>query len=185
MTTRAKATMTVDEFLVWTEGQEGRFELHDGRVVAMSPERVAHAEMKGRVYRALDESIRRLGAPCHALPDGVAVRVSESSCYEPDALVYCGPAAPGDALEIPNPIVVVEVLSPSTARIDVVRKLAGYFDVPTVAHYLIINPDEPPIIHYRRQPDGTILARIVPSGAISLDPPGLVIDISSLYPQVT
>ena len=181
MTTPANARMTVDEFLAWAEGREGRHELHHGQVVAMSPERVAHTEMKGRVYRLLDASIRGLGLPCHAMPDGAAVRISDLSCYEPDALVYCGPQAPGSALEIPNPVIVVEVLSPSTARFDTVRKLAGYFDVPSVLHYLIVDPDEPPIVHYHRQSDGTILTRLVPGGEIVLDPPGLVFDTSILY----
>ncbi len=182
MTTPAKIRMTVDEFLAWSEGQQGRFELHDGQVVAMSPERVGHIDTKGLVYRALGDAIERAGLDCHVLPDGAAVRVSEANCYEPDALVYCGPAASADDLEIANPVIVVEVLSPSTAHIDLKRKLAGYFRVPSVMHYLVIDPSEPPILHYQRQDDGTILTRLMPAGEILLDPPGLVLDTTTFYP---
>jgi Uma2 family endonuclease len=173
--------MTVEEFLDWAERQPGRFELHDGQAVAMSPERVGHAEIKGRVYRILGDAILQAGLSCHALPDGAAVRKSEANCYEPDALVYCGPDAPRDAIEIANPLIVVEVLSPSTAHIDVARKLAGYFQISSVSHYLIIDPDRPPAIHHQRQGDGSILTRLVPSGQIWLDPPGLTIDVEAHY----
>jgi len=51
--------MTVDEFLLWAEGKEGRWELHDGVPVMMSPERVLHGDTKGEAYVALREAVRR------------------------------------------------------------------------------------------------------------------------------
>ena len=180
-TTQPTARMTVEEFLVWAEGQQGRFELHEGQVVAMSPKRVLHARAKGRIYRALGDAIRRSGKPCHVLPDGVAVRISDESCYEPDALVYCGAEATTDTVEIANPVVVVEVLSPSTQHIDIAAKLAGYFNVTSIVHYLIVNPERPPIVHHMRQTNGTIQTRILPSGLVELDPPGISFDATNLY----
>src|ERR1700691_1463041 len=114
--------MTVDEFLPWAEGQEGRWELHDGVPVMMSPDRVLHADTKGEAYVALREALRRAGLPCRVHPDGVAIRMSAKATYQPDASVSCGPRAPVDALEINDPIIVVEVLSPSTAAGDPGRK---------------------------------------------------------------
>ena len=60
--------MTVDEFLAWAEGQEGRHELFNGQVYAMAPERSAHARVKYAVQTALLEGIRKAGLPCHMLP---------------------------------------------------------------------------------------------------------------------
>jgi Uma2 family endonuclease len=51
-------------------------------------------------------------------PNGVAVRVSRYAAHEPDAIVYCGPEIPRTAVEVPNPIIAVEVASPSTRKID-------------------------------------------------------------------
>lgn len=174
--------MTVDEFLAWAEGQPGRYELYHGRVYAMSPERVGHAAMKFRVARALDDGIRRGGLGCHMLPDGATVRVDPDTAHEPDALVYRGPKLPRDVLEVPDPVIVVEVLSPATRRIDAAAKFAGYFRVPSVRHYLMIDPDNPPVIHHHRRDDGSILSRIVADGVIELDPPGLEINLAELYP---
>src|SRR5690348_6036188 len=76
---------------------------------------------------ALLAGIRARRLPCHMLPDGMTVRIDETTAYEPDALVYCGARLGSSAVEVPAPVIVVEVLSPSTRRIDASAKLAGYF----------------------------------------------------------
>jgi Uma2 family endonuclease len=115
------------------------------------------------------------------LPDGMTVRIDDSTAHEPDALVYCGLELPASVLEVPAPIIVVEVLSPSTRRIDASLKLAGYFRVPSVAHYLIVDPDQPLIIHHARGTQDTILTHIVREGTIKLDPPGLELVLGEVY----
>lgn len=181
MSTAPHKLMTVEEFLSWAEDRPGRYELHDGRIVAMSPERVGHASVKGAIFRALTDALVNADLRCHVLPDGVAVRVSETRWYEPDALVYCGAEAARDSIQIDNPMIVVEVLSPSTAQRDIHAKLAGYFSVPSVMHYLIVDPESPPVVHHKRQDDGTILTRLIPSGEIKFDPPGFVVTAESLF----
>src|SRR5208282_3622898 len=89
-----------------------------GEPVAMSPERVIHARLKARVWRALDRELRTAGLPCEALPDGITVEVGDDTDYEPDAVVNCGEALPDDAVAATNPVIVVEVLSPSTSADD-------------------------------------------------------------------
>lgn len=176
----AHARFTVDEFLRWAEDRLGRFELERGRVLAMSPERLRHAETKGAVYRALDAACRAAGGRCRALPDGMTVRIDEETAYEPDALVYCGPRLSDDATEVPSPVIVVEVLSPSTAYRDVGVKLAGYFARAGVEHYLVVDPDRPVLVHHARGVGDAIATRIVSGGSLSLDPPGLVVDVGEL-----
>lgn len=172
--------LDVDAFLAWAKNRPGRFELHDGDVVAMSPERVWHATMKFAVQRALFAAVAAAGVPCHVLPDGVAVHVSDSKWYEPDAMVYCGAAADPEDLNIVDPMIVVEVASPSTVRLDETAKLIGYFSCASVQHYIIVYPDGAPIVHHKRQADGTILTRLVGGGAIRFDPPGIDFDVSQL-----
>ena len=111
----------------------------------------------------------------------MTVRISNDTAHEPDALVYCGSKLPSNAIEAPNPVIVVEVLSPSTRRIDASKKLAGYFSLPSLHHYLIVDPDKPPLIHHQRQVDGTILTRLISAGPARFDPPGLEIQVSELF----
>ena len=127
MSALPKTRMSVDEYLAWVESRLGRYELSDGAVVAMSPEGAAHAERKAAAHAALLASIRAHRLPCHALPDGMTVRIDDSTAYEPDALVYCGAKLAPSAVEVPNPVIVVEVLSPLTRAIDLSVKLATIF----------------------------------------------------------
>lgn len=115
------------------------------------------------------------------LPDGATVRVSDRTAHEPDALVYCGPKLPPDAIIVPNPVIGVEVASPSTRKIDASLKLIGYFALPSVQHYLIVDPDGPPVLHHRRQADGTILTAIAHDGTLRLDPPGLELVVTEIF----
>ncbi len=174
--------MTSDEFLLWAEGREGRWELHDGVPVMMSPERSLHAETKLEALVGLRDSIRAAGLPCRVYPDGMVVRVDARTTYEPDAFVVCGPRAPPDALEIDNPVIVVEVLSPSTAAVDHGRKLSGYFSLPSVEHYLILDPDRRVVIHHKRGQGDAIETRVLTGGVARLDPPGFEIAVEALFP---
>jgi Uma2 family endonuclease len=180
MTALRKQLMTTDEFLAWAERQGEQWELLDGVPVAMSPERVIHGEVKYRIARALDDAIATSGIPCRFVLDSAAVRIDARSLYQPDAFVYCGEPAPGDAIEIPNPVVVFEVLSPSNAATDLRDKLQGYFRVPSVQHYVIVDPDKRLVIHHARSHGNSVVTRIVSEGELPLDPPGLVLAVESL-----
>lgn len=79
------------------------------------------------------------------------------------------------------PAIVVEVLSPSTGKNDALGKLSAYFRIASVAHYLIVSPDERLIFHHARGKGGAILTRIVREGRIALDPPGLEIAVEDVY----
>ena len=173
--------MTVDEYLAWAESHPGKFELHDGFVVAMAPERAGHAVMKFAVQKELERAIKKAKLDCIMLPDGMTVRVSSKTAFEPDALVYCGPKVPKNAVEIPHPVIVVEVLSISTRKYDSTDKLEGYFRVPSIAHYMVFNPNQTRLVLHTRQTDGLILTRIMTGGAVRLDPPDIELDIASIF----
>lgn len=170
--------LTVDEFLAWAEGRTGRYELYAGKVYAMAPERAGHAKVKFAVQKELERALLAAKSACHMLPDGMTVRVNHDTAHEPDALVYCGPEIDRSAVEVTNPVIVVEVLSPSTRHIDASAKLAGYFQVPSIQHYLIVDPDGRPTLHHQRQGSGTVLTRILTTGILRLDPPGIEIDLT-------
>lgn len=174
--------MTSEQFLAWSQSQEtGRFELHEGQIVAMSPERAEHVEVKFNVTSALKAAITRAGLPCFAYIDGLAVRIDETTTFEPDAMVVCGEKVPGDALAATSPVIVVEVLSPSTGYNDLGPKLEGYFRVPSIQHYLIVDLQTRHIIHHKRGQSDALETRINAKGAIQLDPPGLEINAEDVF----
>ena len=173
--------LTREEYYRWCAMQpRGRFERVDGRIVAMSPERGAHLRVKMAVVNELARAIAACGAPCQALPDGAIVKTGEHD-YEPDALVNCGTPIGDDEVAAPNPVVVVEVLSPGTMGVDTGAKLVGYFLVPSVVHYLIVHPTRRSVIHHRRNGE-RIETTILSGGTLTLEPPGITVGIESFYP---
>jgi Uma2 family endonuclease len=176
------ALMTSDEFIAWAmEQPKGkRYELFAGKVVGMAPERSAHALAKFRVARRLEEAVERDGLPCTVYPDGMAVVIDETTTYEPDALVRCGPEVPPDTVKLTDPVIVVEVLSQSTRARDHGDKLIDYFRLASVRHYLIVRPEDG-VIHHAWNADGSVLTRIVREGDLVLDQPGLT--VTGLFPM--
>jgi Uma2 family endonuclease len=173
---------TADEFIAWAlEQPTGRFELSSGIVVAMAPERASHNQAKLNAAIALRSAIGKRGLPCRVLTDGMAVRIDDRTVYEPDAMVRCGPPLPSDAIEVADPIVVVEVVSPSSRGVDRGAKLASYFSLPSVRHYLIIDIDKQVVIHHRRGDEGRIEVQVLHDGPVTLDPPALTIEIRDVF----
>jgi Uma2 family endonuclease len=174
-----------EEYYRWCEMQpRGRFERIDGRIVAMRPERMAHLCVKAAMWFLLREAIMAAGVNCQALPSGVAVGDSD---FEPDAMVNSGPRSADDAFAAPNPVVIVEVLSPNpagtiTGDADTSVKFVAYFTVPSVVHHLIVHPTNRVVIHHRRRDDGFgIHTRIVNTADIALAPPGITINVERIY----
>jgi Uma2 family endonuclease len=176
-----KERMTVNEFLRWAKQQPERWELLDGIPMAMAPERVIHGDTKYRAARAFDDAIAKAQVPCRFVLDSAVVRIDARNSYQPDLLIYCGEPLPGDALEVPNPVVVVEVLSPGNAMTDLRDKLQGYFRVESIQHYLIVDPDKRLVIHHARGQDDVVSTRILSEGIIGLDPPGLMLSVAVFF----
>lgn len=181
MNVMAKPKMTVDEFLVWAEGRPGKYELFGGVVQQMSPEMAEHALVKAAVWAALKSSIKAAKLSCRVFPDGMTVRIDKSGAFVPDVSVQCGETLNRRSVEVAGPLIVVEVLSPSTASRDVSTKLEGYFTLPSIHHYLIIDIEEMSVIHHRRGSSGSIETSVVKDRALVLDPPGLHLDVADFF----
>ncbi len=88
---------------------------------------------------------------------------------------------PANAIEAVNPVIVVEVLSPSTVARDHGAKLTGYFSLPSLVHYLILDPDRRVLIHHKRGQGDIIETRILTEGLLRLDPPGLEAPVADMF----
>ena len=183
MSATAPARMTADEFIAWAmEQPEGEhYELVAGEVVSMAPERVAHGRAKFRIARRLAEAIEAAHLDCEVLGDGMTVQVDADTIYEPDALVRCGSPLDDNATRIFDPLILVEVVSPSSRARDSGGKLEDYFRMPSVRHYLIVKTENRAVIHHERDAAGEITTHIIRGGSIRLDPPG--IELTELFPH--
>jgi Uma2 family endonuclease len=181
MKAHAKPPMTVSEFLDWNELQEGKYELVRGQVYAMAPGTIQHARSKAACWLALSNAIKRAGLPCEAFIDGPGIALSDNTCYIPGVSVHCGERVSGEVRLVPNPVIVIEVLSPSTERLDKTGKLADYFTLPGVQHYVIINLERRFMVHHRRGDAGLITTAIPREGELRLDPPGVGLAVAEMF----
>jgi Uma2 family endonuclease len=174
--------MSRDAFRQWAEAlPRGRYERLDGRPVAKEVERIGHNRVKMLVWQTLREAVRTFPVPCTAYGDGITVEVGEHTDYEPDAVLNLGPPLSEDRYDAPNPLVIVEVTSPSTSRIDRTRKLADYFSLPSVQHYLVIEARERRVLHYRRAEAGLRMDTIPRDGTVPLPALGVTLAAGDFF----
>jgi Uma2 family endonuclease len=137
MSVAVRRPMTIDEFLAWEEKQELRWEFDGFTPMAMTGGTAGHSAIQRNISLALGTRLR--GKPCQVYTADLKIRAAGSIRY-PDAFVVCTPVARG-ATVVTEPVVVFEVLSPSTASVDHVVKNQEYRDTPSIQRYVILEQD--------------------------------------------
>ena len=180
--------MTIEQCLDWADARgrtvntRERWELIGGEPRRMQdPERYVHVRNKSRVERALEATVIRACLPYEVTADGLGVRINASEYFIPEVVVFPSGKIGANDRFAPAPVIVVEVLSPSTAKLDLTTKVAGYGSVPTICHYLVVDPDAGELLHYRRTGDVLVAPHGPTTGDLLLEPPGLVLNIPELF----
>lgn len=148
-----KQPMTAEEFLAWDETQIIKHEFVRGEVFMMAGGEDRNATVAGNLYIALRLHLR--GTPCHVYNSDVKLRVEAADCYfYPDLMVTCSATDAADRLIKREPMLVVEVLSPSTAAFDRGDKFADYRQLPSLREYLLVDVHRRRCDLYRMGADG-------------------------------
>ena len=126
--------MSLDEFLAWERDQELRYEFDGVQPVAMTGGTIEHSEIATNLVEALRRRLR--GQPCRAFRGDLKILANGRIRY-PDATVTCTLPARGADI-VPEPVVVFEILSPSTASIDRIEKNQDYRLTPSIRHYVML-----------------------------------------------
>jgi Uma2 family endonuclease len=144
----AEKLTTVDEFLRWDDGTDTRYELIDGRIVAMAPPGGRHGTIVVNTGTIVNTRLRSR-PPCRAQAEA-GVRVSENRWWQADLAVTCGPPES----EVVDPRLIIEVLSLSTRSRDLADKLPDYKDLPSVTEIWLIDSERRWAQIWWREPDG-------------------------------
>lgn len=173
--------MTYAEYRRMDEASDVRLEYVDGVVYAMSGGTRAHSHIAANVLARLHTLCR--GTDCSAHSQGFKVRTPRASEYVPDAFVECGAPPAHAALYAETPCVVVEVLSPSTARVDLNEKRPAYQEIPTLGAYLVVEAEWRGIHRHWRNADGSWQQQtITGDGEVPLPcPAGGVLTLGEVY----
>ena len=127
--------MTREQFFAWAAAQDDRYEFDGQQPVAMTGGSLNHDQIGQNVIAALRARLQ--GSACRVRGPNAGVATIGDTVRYPDALVSCTKAA-GTASLVPDPVVVFEVLSPTSGRIDWITKVAEYRAVATIRRYLIL-----------------------------------------------
>jgi Uma2 family endonuclease len=144
----AEKPTTVDEFLRWDDGTDTRYELIDGRIAAMAPPSRLHGAVVMNVGSLINGRMRDR-APCHAVSEAGIV-ISDNRRWQADVVLTCQRMESSSVA----PILVVEVLSPSTRGRDLADRLPDYKDLPSVTEIWLIDSERRWAQIWWREPDG-------------------------------
>ena len=176
--------MSFEEFAEWAlsaEGQQGKYEYHQGEifdVYAMAGARAAHNEIALNVAASLHGQLK--GKPCRAFVADMLLRVdADDKGYYPDVMVTCSEADRARQTFKTDAVVVIEVLSPSTAAYDRGEKFASYRRLPTLQEFIFIDPATRGIDHYRREGDRWSL--LPPVDSLELPSIGCALPIADVF----
>jgi Uma2 family endonuclease len=150
----------------------------------MAPTNIRHARIQRNASEALRRAIAAAGGPCEVFDagPGVAVGLEGGECRIPDVVVTCAAAIDETTRLVPEPMLVVEVASPSTRLADVNDKVEFYYSrIASIRHYLVIEQDQHRVVYHGRGPSGGLEPRILREGKIVMEPPGIPLALADLY----
>ena len=172
-----------ERFLDWVSGQDGRFEFDGSGPVAMTGGNAHHSAITGNIITALKTRLR--GTGCSTFGPDLGIRTVGENVRFPDALVTCS-KFPGSDLVASDPIVVFEVLSPSSGRTDRIAKIREYAAVPSIRLYVIVESRYPGLLVLSRkasEEDWTAMALTL-DDVLEIKRPGLTIPVSEFYSEI-
>ncbi len=155
MASNAVTKVTEEQYLAMDRAAEFRSEFLDGEVVAMSGGSVRHSRLKVNLVGEVRAALR--GTACQAFNSDLRVRVSSRMYTYPDLTVVCGMPMTADKREdiLLNPMVIFEVLSPSTEFYDRGVKFRRYREIESLTDYILVAQDQIGIEQYTRADDHT------------------------------
>ncbi|MCC6617143.1 MAG: Uma2 family endonuclease [Anaerolineae bacterium] len=186
MAVEVKRKWTVDEYLAFERESEIRHEYFDGEVSARSGAEPAHNDIFSNTHNSLMNQVK--GRPCKVNGPDMRVKTRSGLYTYPDISVVCGERQFNDDKppSLLNPIVIVEVLSPSTESYDRGDKFHHYRSIPSFREYVLISSTRQQIEHWARQPDDSWRIAVVDAanGAIELASVGCKLTLADVYVDV-
>ena len=180
MNVALRAPMPLAEFLAWEDRQEPRYEFDGFQPIAMTGGTAAHSAIQRNIAVAL--TIRLHGKPCQFYGSDLKIEVAGSIRY-PDGFVVSTPVPP-EAKIVRDPVVVFEVLSPSTASTDTTVKNREYAQTPSVRRYVMLAQDVVGGTMFERMGDDWVGQLLVSDSLIRMPELGIDVPIVEFYEGV-
>ncbi len=181
-----KSFLSPAEYLRRERAGEAKHEYDAGEIWAMVGASLNHNLIAGSLFAALYGQLR--GKPCNIFPSDMRLKTPSGLYAYPDISVVCGEVQFEDSHQdtLLNPVVLVEVLSPSTERYDRGRKFQHYRTLPTLRDVLLVAQDSLRVEQYTWQAGRWTLIDVGGNdGVVQLDSLGCALPLTAIYEQVT
>jgi Uma2 family endonuclease len=180
-----KTKISVEDYFEGEQVSKIRHEFINGEVYAMAGASDIHHRISANLFIKLDSHLE--DAECEAFMVDMKLKAGESDFYYPDVFVACD-KSPESHFYREEPVLIIEVISPSTRQIDRREKLKVYQQIPSIKEYLIIEQEKVHIELHRRQPDGNWLTHFYNKGdfdeKIEFQSVGMEITLDEIYRRV-
>ena len=173
--------INVDSFLDTEEKGELRHEFVNGVVYAMVGASARHNLIAGSLFANLRSHLK--GSQCRTFQSDMKVRV-EDIFYYPDVVVSCGKLSPTDRY-INDPILIIEVLSPSTESKDRLEKMVTYRNLSSLQEYVLVSQDKVQIEIYRKEDTAWLVETLGAGDIVKFMSTGLTLKIEEVYEDIT
>src|SRR5579859_3998005 len=179
---------TIERYLAYERESDLRHEYLNGEIFAMTGASLRHNLIAGSTYVTLYTQLR--SGKCTVYPSDMRVKVSRTRLYTyPDISVVCGPPQLEDRIQdtLLNPILIVEVLSPSTESYDRGKKFQHYRTLESLQGYVLIAQDSIRVEYYARQADGRWLLADASGldASLELPPIGCTLRLADVYEKIS
>jgi Uma2 family endonuclease len=174
--------ISVAEYLEREKDSPVRHEYVDGQIYAMAGTSARHNRIALNLASRLDDHLN--GGPCEVFIADMKVSVDPMVYYYPDVVVTCDPPG-GDPYVRTQPRLLIEVVSPSTERIDRHEKLFAYRRIPSLQEYVLVLQDRMQVEVYRRQGEEWPRQMCTqPDDRVHFASVGLTLSVSEIYRNV-
>lgn len=182
MNVALRHAMSLEQFLAWAENQDQRYEFDGFRPVAMTGGTIRHSRLQRRLLACLDARLR--GGPCEPLGPDAGIRTIGDIVRYPDALVTCTPQNDEGKL-VSGAVVVFEIVSPGSSRLDRIVKVKEYQAVASVRRYVILEQTSIAATAIARTEQGPWTVDVFTEGAaLPLAELGIEIPLADIYAGV-
>src|SRR5271166_3836853 len=170
--------MTLAEFLEWEGRQPLRYEFDGVGPVAMTGGTTGHSAIQRNLAIAVSGRLR--GKPCQFHGSDLKFRVAQGHIRYPDGMVVCSPVNRTASI-IHDPVIIFEVLSPSTSRNDRIVKARKYQATPSVQRYVMLEQDSVNAVAYARDRQGWTHEILIADSLLALPEIGVELPLAELY----
>lgn len=176
----AQNHISIEEYLEGEIISDIRHEYIDGEVFAMSGASLNHNRISGNIFSEFRQNLK--GSTCEPFNQDLKLKLDNQYRY-PDIMVVCDNDFKDDDYSTQTPVIIIEVLSKSTRKIDTTEKLKAYLKIDSLKEYILIEQDIAEIEVMRRK-NHWQSERFYLGDSVYFDAIDLTIDVSEIYDRV-